>query len=257
MQPVHLLVGDDDLLLQRKLEDTVAGLRAEDPEIDVATYDLAELEQLPELRTTSLFGGRPAVVLRGRGSDIRAELRAELSDYLKDPDPEAVLVLGVTGLGSANSPWRSWARPGAPMSARRRTTRTPRGTRLSRTSSDDWPACRSGGGRRHPRPRRVRPSAIAAKVGQVVAGTTGDVGADDVGTSRRGSRQAEWVAIRNWLKAVSLLGLSNKQALRCKNFLALGLTSWLFQRPIEPTIRWIEQKFSRRRRRSPTPTCAS
>lgn len=40
-------------------------------------------------------------------------------------------------------------------------------------------------------------------------------------------------------------GLSNKQVLRCKNFLALGLMSWLFQRPIEPTIRWIEQKFKK------------
>jgi 2-oxoglutarate ferredoxin oxidoreductase subunit alpha len=40
-------------------------------------------------------------------------------------------------------------------------------------------------------------------------------------------------------------GLSNKQVLRCKNFLALGLTSWLFQRPIEPTIRWIESKFQK------------
>jgi 2-oxoglutarate ferredoxin oxidoreductase subunit alpha len=40
-------------------------------------------------------------------------------------------------------------------------------------------------------------------------------------------------------------GLSNKQALRCKNFLALGLMSWLFQRPIEPTIRWIEEKFKK------------
>lgn len=40
-------------------------------------------------------------------------------------------------------------------------------------------------------------------------------------------------------------GLSNKQVLRCKNFLALGLMSWLFQRPIEPTIRWIEQKFQK------------
>ena len=38
-------------------------------------------------------------------------------------------------------------------------------------------------------------------------------------------------------------GLSNKAVLRCKNFFALGLTSWLFHRPIEPTLRWIEAKF--------------
>jgi 2-oxoglutarate ferredoxin oxidoreductase subunit alpha len=40
-------------------------------------------------------------------------------------------------------------------------------------------------------------------------------------------------------------GLSNKAAVRCKNFFALGLTSWLFHRPIEPTLEWIAQKFAK------------
>ncbi len=40
-------------------------------------------------------------------------------------------------------------------------------------------------------------------------------------------------------------GLSNKAVLRCKNFFALGLTSWLFNRPIEPTLQWIAAKFAR------------
>jgi len=40
-------------------------------------------------------------------------------------------------------------------------------------------------------------------------------------------------------------GLSNKAMLRCKNFFALGLTSWLFHRPIEPTLEWIAAKFKK------------
>jgi 2-oxoglutarate ferredoxin oxidoreductase subunit alpha len=40
-------------------------------------------------------------------------------------------------------------------------------------------------------------------------------------------------------------GLSNKAVLRCKNFFALGLTSWLFNRPIEPTLDWIVGKFAK------------
>ena len=40
-------------------------------------------------------------------------------------------------------------------------------------------------------------------------------------------------------------GLSNKSVLRCKNFFALGLTSWLFNRPIEPTLEWIGAKFAK------------
>jgi 2-oxoglutarate ferredoxin oxidoreductase subunit alpha len=45
-------------------------------------------------------------------------------------------------------------------------------------------------------------------------------------------------------------GLSNKAVVRCKNFFALGLASWLFNRPIEPTLEWIAAKFAK------TPTIA-
>ncbi len=39
--------------------------------------------------------------------------------------------------------------------------------------------------------------------------------------------------------------LSTKQKSRCKNFFALGLLSWMYSRPVEPTFHWIEEKFSR------------
>lgn len=47
------------------------------------------------------------------------------------------------------------------------------------------------------------------------------------------------------LEAVKETGLGPKEAGRCKNFFALGLTYWLFDRPLEPTLRWINAKFSR------------
>jgi 2-oxoglutarate ferredoxin oxidoreductase subunit alpha len=37
--------------------------------------------------------------------------------------------------------------------------------------------------------------------------------------------------------------LADKVATRCKNFFALGLCSWLYSRPIESTIKWIQDKF--------------
>ncbi|HEY3250706.1 MAG TPA: 2-oxoacid:acceptor oxidoreductase family protein, partial [Ignavibacteria bacterium] len=43
--------------------------------------------------------------------------------------------------------------------------------------------------------------------------------------------------------AVQELGLNTKEANRCKNFYALGLTYWLYDRPLETTIKWIEKKF--------------
>ncbi|MGF1578617.1 MAG: 2-oxoacid:acceptor oxidoreductase subunit alpha [Gemmataceae bacterium] len=46
-------------------------------------------------------------------------------------------------------------------------------------------------------------------------------------------------------EAVAPIQLSQREADRCKNFFALGLVSWLYERPTEPTIRWIEQKFKK------------
>jgi 2-oxoglutarate ferredoxin oxidoreductase subunit alpha len=43
--------------------------------------------------------------------------------------------------------------------------------------------------------------------------------------------------------AVKDAGLPNKQVDRCKNFFALGLAYWLYGRPLEPTLAYIEDKF--------------
>ncbi len=41
-------------------------------------------------------------------------------------------------------------------------------------------------------------------------------------------------------------GLSAKEIERCKNFFALGMMYWLYSRPIEPTLEWINSKFKSR-----------
>ena len=40
--------------------------------------------------------------------------------------------------------------------------------------------------------------------------------------------------------------LPNKTVVRCKNFFALGICSWLYDRPVEDTLAWIESKFAKR-----------
>lgn len=40
-------------------------------------------------------------------------------------------------------------------------------------------------------------------------------------------------------------GLSTKEIDRSRNFFALGITFWIFDRPLEPTLNWIDQKFGR------------
>ncbi len=46
-------------------------------------------------------------------------------------------------------------------------------------------------------------------------------------------------------KAVADLKLSTREADRCKNFFALGLVYWLYERPMESTLRWIKDKFKK------------
>ncbi|MGB7860390.1 MAG: 2-oxoacid:acceptor oxidoreductase subunit alpha [Acidimicrobiia bacterium] len=46
-------------------------------------------------------------------------------------------------------------------------------------------------------------------------------------------------------KAVDGSGVSGRNVLRSKNFFALGLMAWLFHRPTEPTIAWVEKKFAK------------
>ncbi|HEX9800870.1 MAG TPA: 2-oxoacid:acceptor oxidoreductase family protein, partial [Thermoanaerobaculia bacterium] len=46
-------------------------------------------------------------------------------------------------------------------------------------------------------------------------------------------------------EALQDTGLDAKSQLRCKNFFALGMMFWVYNRPLDPTIRWIEAKFKR------------
>jgi 2-oxoglutarate ferredoxin oxidoreductase subunit alpha len=45
--------------------------------------------------------------------------------------------------------------------------------------------------------------------------------------------------------AVAELGLGRKEAGRTRNFYALGLLSWLYQRPVESTLEFLEAKFAK------------
>jgi 2-oxoglutarate/2-oxoacid ferredoxin oxidoreductase subunit alpha len=45
------------------------------------------------------------------------------------------------------------------------------------------------------------------------------------------------------VRAVQDLGVSKKEAERSKNMFALGLVSWMYGRPTEPTLQWLDRKF--------------
>ena len=48
------------------------------------------------------------------------------------------------------------------------------------------------------------------------------------------------------VEAVKEAGVNKKEAERSKNMLALGVICWMYGRPLEPTIAWLEKKFSKK-----------
>jgi 2-oxoglutarate ferredoxin oxidoreductase subunit alpha len=48
------------------------------------------------------------------------------------------------------------------------------------------------------------------------------------------------------IEAVKDTGASKKEAERAKNMFALGVISWMYGRPLDPTIAWLEKKFSKK-----------
>jgi len=48
------------------------------------------------------------------------------------------------------------------------------------------------------------------------------------------------------IEAVKGAGIGKKEAQRSKNMLALGVLSWMYGRPLEPTIEWLNKKFARK-----------
>jgi 2-oxoglutarate ferredoxin oxidoreductase subunit alpha len=46
-------------------------------------------------------------------------------------------------------------------------------------------------------------------------------------------------------KALEDLPLNAKEKDRCKNFFALGLVSWIYTRPVDPTLDWIKKRFGK------------
>jgi 2-oxoglutarate/2-oxoacid ferredoxin oxidoreductase subunit alpha len=48
------------------------------------------------------------------------------------------------------------------------------------------------------------------------------------------------------VKALENSPLSQKEITRCKNFFALGLMYWLYNRPLDQTMDWIKTKFGKK-----------
>lgn len=101
---IRLVLGDEELLVTRAVDESIAAVRGADPSVDVRDDQAASLSA-GELDTTlspSLFGGRRVVVIRN-GQDAKKDLVAALLAYAKAPDPDVTLVVTHTGGGRAKA----------------------------------------------------------------------------------------------------------------------------------------------------------
>ena len=92
LAPVTLAVGQEDLLLDRAVQQVVAAARAADADTDVRdlTSDQLQPGTLAELTSPSLFAERKVVVVRN-AQDLSADTIKDVKAYLGSPAEEITL----------------------------------------------------------------------------------------------------------------------------------------------------------------------
>ncbi|MGW7352550.1 DNA polymerase III subunit delta [Streptomyces sp. NPDC054784] len=115
LAPVTVAVGQEDLLLDRAVQEVVAAARAADADTDVRDLTAPDLQPgtLDELTSPSLFAERKVIVVRG-AQDLSADSAKDVKAYLAAPAEEITLVLlhagGAKGKGLLDAARKSGAR---------------------------------------------------------------------------------------------------------------------------------------------------
>lgn len=115
LAPVTLAVGQEELLLDRAVQEVVAAARAADADTDVRdlTPDALQPGTLAELTSPSLFAERKVVVVRN-AQDLSADTVKDVKAYLGAPAEEITLVLlhagGAKGKGLLDAARKAGAR---------------------------------------------------------------------------------------------------------------------------------------------------
>ncbi|MFW6639001.1 DNA polymerase III subunit delta [Nocardiopsis algeriensis] len=112
--PITLIVGDEELLVDRAVAAVVAAAREADPDVDV--HDLLPSQVGPstvvEVTSPSLFGDRRVVVLRS-SQDLVKDLAETVTAYLEDPADDVSLVLTHAGGNKGKALLQAAIRAGA------------------------------------------------------------------------------------------------------------------------------------------------
>lgn len=102
--PLHLVLGEEELLIERAVRETLAAARATDATAELTRVRVSDLTapELAELVSPSLFSEGRVIVLES-AQDISQELADAVASYLKDPADGVVLVVVHTGGGRSKA----------------------------------------------------------------------------------------------------------------------------------------------------------
>ena len=100
LAPLTLVVGDEEFLVSRALDDLRDAVLADDPDAEVHEVQASAIEpaELIQLLSPSLFGGRRLIVLRS-AQDLPAALVQSILPLMLDSDPDCTVA--VQHLGAA------------------------------------------------------------------------------------------------------------------------------------------------------------
>ncbi|WP_103343448.1 DNA polymerase III subunit delta [Amycolatopsis sp. CA-126428] len=204
--PLHLVLGEEELLIERAVRETLAAARAMDATAELTRVRVSDLTapELAELVSPSLFSEGRVIVLES-AQDISQELADAVAAYLKDPADGVVLVVVHTGGGRSKA---GKSLPAALKKAGAEITECPKLTKPAEREQFVRHEVRRVGG-------KIDPAGVAAlldAVGsdlrelssaatQLVADTGGTVDADAVRRYHRGRADVTGFAVAE--KAVS------------------------------------------------------
>ncbi|GLY39491.1 hypothetical protein Amsp01_055150 [Amycolatopsis sp. NBRC 101858] len=102
--PLHLVLGEEELLIERAVRETLTAARAIDATAELTRVRVSDLTapELAELVSPSLFSEGRVIVLES-AQDISQELADAVASYLKDPADGVVLVVVHTGGGRSKA----------------------------------------------------------------------------------------------------------------------------------------------------------
>ena len=105
-------------------------------------------------------------------------------------------------------------------------------------------------------PAALKVNVEALREGGLIIADTGEFSARNLAKAGYEENPLENGSLAKWktiafdisaltLESVKEFGLSNKEALRCKNMWTLGLALWMFDRERQPIVDWLNQKFAK------------